>query len=330
MTTHLSNYEKLFAVLPAHAMILDRDLCFVDANEAFLENTGFKREELIGRFVFDVFPAEKDQREPIEAAFRETLDGEPTQVEELYYAVPDPARGEGVLRDVWWSVSHAPLHDDDGNVTHLVQIGENVTEQVKNKRLKDAILGELQHRMSNLYTLVLSIAKQTSDHEIDLDAFMTSFTARIRSLSSTQNMLTGKSWNSLTLRSLVEAHLAPFADSHEGEITLDGPDVRVSPDHAQAISLALHELTTNAAKYGAFDAENGRLTVIWKGKPQEDFELEWREEGLVGVAEPTRLGFGSMILTRIFPSQMNADATREFAETSFVYRLRTRLPGADQ
>lgn len=326
MSVKLSDYQTLFEVLPAHAMILDRELRFVDVNDTFVQNTGVARKDLIGRFVFDVFPAEDNEREPIEAAFRKTLNGEATRVENLHYAVPDPKAEEGAFRDIWWTVSHAPITDETGAVTHLVQIGENVTEQVKNQQLKDAVLGELQHRMQNLYTLVLSIAKQTADHEDNFEPFLKSFTDRIRSLSTTQNLFTGRNWNSLTLGSLVASHLAPFDNSHGDRITVNGPDLEVSPDDAQAISMALHELTTNAVKYGAFAHDGGTLSVSWTGEPRDDFEFSWREDGLKDVAEPTRLGFGSMILTRIFPSQMDGEAARQFADTSFTYKLRTRLP----
>lgn len=121
----------------------------------------------------------------------------------------------------------------------------------------------------------------------------------------------------MTIRLLVEKHLHAYVEKFGKEIVLEGPELRFSTAESQSLSTALHELATNAAKYGA----SGRVEIQWQNIDCSGYQIEWREEGLQDVMEPESVGFGSMILTKILPSQLNGKAFREFSNTAHTYRL---------
>lgn len=319
------DYKKQFRMFPVQLLILDHHLRVADASEVFCRNTATTHAELIGRNIFEVLPSPDELRLPIEDALRRALDGEETTVEELYYPLPDPEGGPDAIRDLWWTATNRPLRNAAGDITHVVQVAEPVTEKVKAQQLSAAVLEELEHRIGNMMTLTLSIAKRTARSEPDLDAFMTSFQERIVALASTHRMLTGKNWRGLTLDALLKKHLEPYmSESDMRAIALSGPALHLTSQYVEAISMAVHELVTNAAKYGALSAAGGRLDVRWGGAPGEDFWLEWRESDLGKLAPPTREGFGTQILSVIFPQQMSATAERTFEEHQFTYALRPK------
>ena len=315
------DYEAQFQKIPAHLLVLGTDLRIIDVNEKFIENTGRSRAELIGRHVFDVFPAADAQRAQMETAFRKAVAGERTDIREMHYAIPDPTGPEGAMREAWWSNTNVPVFTETGEVSHVVQVAEDVTALVKEQQLKNAILGELQHRIGNLLTVVLAVAKRTADNEDDLEGFLERFSDRLHALAKTQTYLVGENWQGGSLHALVEHHLSVHDNGEPERIVLDGPSVWVSAEQAQSISMALHELATNCAKYGAFSAPQGRVRISWAGRPRDGFRFHWIEEHANAGEQPTREGFGSMILTRIFPSQMGGVAERHFLPTGFRYQV---------
>ncbi len=301
-------------------MVLDRDLRFVEMNEAYLDTTQTERESLIGRYVFDVFPEHGERLERFHRAFRAALDGEANELMRVPFSIRRPDSEGGGLREVWWTCAHVPVCSEDGTVEFVVQNARDVTDEVEAQRLKDLIAGELQHRVANLLSVITVIARRTAEHENSIKDFLNSFTARIRSLGQTHSLLTGGNWSGTGMAELVAQHLEAYAgDGHHIEIK--GPELRFSASEAQSVSMALHELATNAVKYGALKNAKGRLNVTWDILEPGGYRLEWREEGLEGVTEPERTGFGSMILTTILPSQLGGEAQREFSPTGHVYRL---------
>ncbi len=166
-----------------------------------------------------------------------------------------------------------------------------------------------------------TIARQTARVQSSLDEFMPAFEARIMTLAKTHSLLTGGNWDGMTLDRLIHQQIDAHADKLGDTIFVEGPDLRVTATEAQSISMALHELATNAAKHGALKQDGGRVSIRWS-RLAEGFEFEWIETGLIGITEPTKTGFGTMILTRILPSQLNGEAMREFTPDGFKYRLR--------
>ena len=317
------DYETQFETLPAHMMMLDGDLRFIAANAAFRRNTGLRRDQILGKYVFDLFPAPDEMRQPIEDAFKRTLNGEPTNLEEIRYSI---AGEDGRIEERFWTVSHIPGFDVKGDVTHLVQIGEDVTAAVRSRRFREAVLREMQHRVGNTFAQISAMARMTARNETTMDAFLSSFEDRLNALAQAQSLLTGENWTGASLEDLVRQHLKPYLETNPDRISVTGPTVYLRSDLVPAFAMALHELTTNAAKHGALRDDKGALAVSWSGSPERDFALEWRETGVAGVRRAERIGFGQTILTEIFPRQLEASAKSEVTIDGFRYAL---TPAAD-
>lgn len=318
-TSHI-DFQALFQTLPANCAVLDENLCFVAVNDLYLQTLDSSAGFLIGKSVLDAFPETPERQTLIETSFRKALAGEPNTLNEIAYRIPAPDEESGT-KEIWWNVHSSPLADAEGTIAFFVIRVEDVTSDVQTRLLKDAIAGELQHRVGNLLTLVSTIANRTADHSTDLEEFKTNFQARIISLARTHSMLTGGDWNGMTMSRLVTEQLSEYTDKPVTKISIDGPELKLSPAEAQSISMGLHELATNAAKYGSLGDKAGKLSVTWQIAKKNGYTFEWREEGLKDIQAPQKLGFGSMILTRILPSQLNGKADREFSSTSHVYRL---------
>ena len=314
------NFDIVFDTLSAPCAVLDQNLCFVEVNQLYLKTLLRTREELIGVNVLVAFPESPERQSLIENSFRRAFQGEANSLNEIVYRIPALEEKDG-MREIWWTVHSSPLPDDDGKLIFITLRVEDVTEKVRNRHLKDAISGEIQHRVGNLLSLVSTIARRTADHSDNMSEFIGDFDSRIHALARTHSLLTGGNWDGTMMESLVMKHLESYINQQNDYIVVDGPELKLSAVEAQTMSMALHELATNSAKYGALKTVDGRLSISWKKLDDNGYELEWREDGLKDIQEPKKQGFGSMILTKILPSQLNGRVIREFSPTSHIYRL---------
>lgn len=306
--------------MPASIMVLDRDLRFVMASDLYLQTVGLRLEDLLGRHIFEAFPEEEERRLPLEQSMRRALAGEGNAIERLAYAIPDPA-DRTRMTEAWWRCRHNPLFNADGSVGHVVQITENVTDLVRAEELKTAIGHELQHRVSNLLSLVDVVARRTAAHAETLPAFLERFNERLQAMSRTHSYLIGANWDRMSIRELVARQLEHGHGDLAGQMTIGGPEVLLGASEAQALSMAIHELTTNSLKYGALKDAEGRLTVAWATEGQTGFRLTWTEALAVAPKSSSRTGFGSMILDAIVPVQLGGTATREITAGGLRYAL---------
>jgi len=168
---------------------------------------------------------------------------------------------------------------------------------------------------------VSTIARRTADSEGTKEEFVQSFTARIQSLSETHKLLTQNHWGGIDLGELIRKQFEIYAADSQRTLEIDGPSIRLNPNEAQSITMAVHELATNAAKYGALNHINCGLKVTWEETRGGGFNFHWVEYGLNGIREPSRTGFGSIILLRVLPAQLNGTAERSFSETGHEYHL---------
>ena len=184
------------------------------------------------------------------------------------------------------------------------------------RSLKDrqgVLLAELQHRTRNLLGLVQALARQTMNNSGSMDAFREAYEERLGALSRVQSMLAELDYGDVSLRTLIEAELVAHGDgaTYTDKITMAGPDVELPPTAAQAIALGVHELATNAVKYGALAHSRGRLSVIWsvssEGR-QSVVTIDWRESGVAMPANKAvqRTGYGTELITRALPYQLKA------------------------
>ena len=170
--------------------------------------------------------------------------------------------------------------------------------------IRNSLTRELNHRVKNTLANVLSIISLTKRRATDLDGFAASLEGRIRALSATHDLLTQSDWGATQIRAVVNAELAPYAQSTENCLELSGPDVELAPNDALSLGLAIHELATNAAKYGALGVHEGRVTITWNLITQDLARIEWVESGGPPVSEVRKRGFGTDLIEKIVAHEL--------------------------
>jgi PAS domain S-box-containing protein len=202
------------------------------------------------------------------------------------------------------------------------------------QKRQDVLLAELQHRTRNLLAVVQAIATQTIKASDGLATFHQNFLSRLRALSRVQSLLAHSQRHDVNLRDLVTGELEAHTRGSTA-VTIGGPPVTLPVDLAQPLALALHELATNALKYGALASPDGRLDVIWRvassGSSQSKVVLDWIESGvdLAGSAPRSRNGYGLELIERALPYQLGTKTAVRFAEDGVRCTIEIGLPEAD-
>jgi two-component sensor histidine kinase len=176
------------------------------------------------------------------------------------------------------------------------------------------LLRELNHRMKNSFAAVRSIAAQTLSHAADPEEFQRAFDGRLAALARASTLLIEGNWQAADLRSLIEASLEPFRTNDN--LRLAGPHVSLPSEMTLTLGLALHELATNAAKYGAFSVPEGRVEIVWAREGEgagSRLILDWTEQGGPPVAAPERRGFGRTLIERSIAYELDGSAELTFA-----------------
>lgn len=188
--------------------------------------------------------------------------------------------------------------------------------------IRNSLTRELNHRVKNTLANVLSIAALTRRRSVDIDDFMDSLTARIRALSATHDLLSQSDWSNAALGDIVRSELAPYIQGNEGHVLMAGPDIKLAPNDAMSLGLAIHELATNAAKYGALSTSGGRIHVQWMLISPDCAEVHWREEGGPPVSEPAKRGFGRDLIEKIVAHELKSQVDLKFDPGGVECRLK--------
>jgi two-component sensor histidine kinase len=194
-----------------------------------------------------------------------------------------------------WSVSVSPIPGPDGKVARILSVSRDHTELHKAQEQQRLLNGELAHRIKNTMSVVQAIAHQTLGKAQDQEA-VAAFGQRLGALASANDVLTRDNWSSAVLGDIAHGALATFG---EERFVLTGPEVTIGPRATLALTLMLHELATNAAKYGALTTAKGKVAVDWVVRRDEEKDvlgLSWVERGGPPAVVPTRKGFGSRII----------------------------------
>jgi two-component sensor histidine kinase len=201
--------------------------------------------------------------------------------------------------------------DANGRTTRIVGVLDDVTEQRAAERRQRMLINELNHRVKNTLATVQSIAAQTLRSAPDLCAARDSFEARLVALATAHDLLTLQNWHGARLADVAATAMAPFETAQRSRISRSGPAVWLTAQRALALSLALHELATNAAKYGALSTPEGRVTIRWRLAGRA-LTLTWTEDGGPPVEPPTRVGFGTRLLHRGLAHELHGDVVVTF------------------
>lgn len=210
----------------------------------------------------------------------------------------------------------------DGKTEWVVGTNLDITEQ-KNREIHiQLLMREVNHRAKNILGVVMSVAQQT--HGADHAEFLQNFLARLQALAAGQDVLVQNEWGGVQIQALVRAQLSHFKDLIGDRITLAGDEVRISPSAVQTIGMAIHELATNASKYGALSNDRGRITIGWQhinGIGSDRFVMTWTESDGPPVVSPKRLGFGSTLTGKVVKMSLSGEVAADYAPSGFSWRL---------
>ncbi len=232
-------------------------------------------------------------------------------------------------RDGDWrlcSIRAVPILSEDGTIREWVGVHTDITEQKEAELKIRLLMAEISHRSKNLLGVVQVVARQTGYHG-DPATFLERLTDRIQGLAASHELLVKDNWSRVEISELVQGQLAHFKELIGARIIVDGPSVHLNPAAAQAIGMALHELATNAAKYGALSNADGRVRLVWDvtqaGVP--DFTIQWTEEGGPTVEPPSRRGFGHVVMVRMAEAAVNGSVVLDYHAQGLQWKLVTPL-----
>ncbi len=205
----------------------------------------------------------------------------------------------------------------------------HLEERERTAERQALLIRELHHRVKNTLATVQGLLGASARAATSVDAFYNAFSARIISLAKTHNLLTDDYWQQAALREMLVNELGPYDEEGGGRIRLEGPAVELIGDLAVPTGMAIHELTTNAAKHGALSVPEGRVAVCWEVRGTEagrELLLDWRESGGPPVEEPTRRGFGSTLLQRVLKVQCGAEIRFAYDPAGLHFSMAVPLP----
>jgi PAS domain S-box-containing protein len=309
-------HEQLLAATYEHAAIgiseIAPDGGFLRVNEAICAITGYSREELLANRLF--VHTHPDDADPDREGFRKQVAGELK-----FYSVEKRfIRKDG--RVIWLSVRSSPVQGDDGHLLFVVRVVQDITERKASDRRQKLLIDELNHRVKNTLATVQSLASQTARSAPTPAAFNEGFEGRLIALSKAHDQLTAHHWENADLRRLLSGSLAPYAGAGPQRVVMRGEDIVLRPRAVLTLAMAFHELTTNAAKYGALSVPGGKIEICWQavgsdagGRPA--LRIDWSEHGGPPVAEPKRRGFGSKLIEGSIAAEHGGSARLAFEPT---------------
>lgn len=224
-----------------------------------------------------------------------------------------------------WVAAKGRAHFSAGKAVRMTGTARDITDR---KRWEDHIqllMREVTHRSKNLLAVIQAMARQTKLASRDVNDFEVRFSGRLQALAASHDLLVQRNWHGVSISELVRSQLGHYLDQHAGQIAIEGQGLIVTPEAAQNIGLAVHELSTNAAKYGALSVPEGRVAVSWSrtGNGSEDARLHmsWVESGGPEVIPPSRRGFGHVVTEQLTARALQGKADLRFERSGVRWTL---------
>lgn len=215
----------------------------------------------------------------------------------------------------WYDLFIEPNVSADGAVTGVTCAAFDISELKRNEEQMRLVMRELTHRSKNLLAVVQAIARQTAQRAETVGDFLNGFGERLRALAGAQDLLVTENWAGARLDQLIGDQVGHYMPADQSRIVVSGPELTMTPEATQVLALALHELATNAAKYGALSNDIGTVSVTWSIEQDGDSQVlafEWREDGGPTVAPPSRKGFGRVVIEQNVARSLDAEVTLAF------------------
>src|SRR5262245_39495240 len=231
-------------------------------------------------------------------------------------------RASGEVR--WVETRCFITYNGSGQPHRVVGVSIDITERKRVEEQQRILVAELDHRVKNVLATVSAIVTQTLDTRSSVADFVTALDRRIKSLARTHESLSQSRWSGVSLAEIARRELAPYA---AGNVQIGGPSVTLRAEAAQVMAMVLHELATNAAKYGAFSERNGRVSLRWRrlrNGSSGRLAIEWKEIGGPQVLPPSQRGYGAAVIGEIIPFELNGKSDLTFAGDGV--RCRMEIP----
>jgi len=288
-------------------LALDGDLRVRSANSAFHATFGLGLDEVIGRRICELVGGQWNVQ-PLRTLL-EQLIPEHRQINDFEIALDVPRRGSRKM------LINARCITDSQDAGELVLLAmEDITERREAAQHQELLMGELSHRVKNTLAVVQSIAAQTLRHSSSLEMFDEAFKGRLQALARANDAILDGNWKGVTLRHTILRSLSPFG--LDARISLaEGPEIDLRPQACLAITMILHELTTNAVKYGALSVQSGSIDIAWRIDPvgsEQTIYMEWSERDGPVVVPPTRQGQGTRFIERSIAYELGGIAKIDF------------------
>jgi len=218
-------------------------------------------------------------------------------------------------REIWLEESSRGEFDAAGRCLRLKGLTIDITERKLAEERQGMLIAELDHRVKNLLARVAVISTYTRQGSNTMDQFVEVLDRRIQSMANAHSLLSQSRWNGVNLADLVHNQLAPYATI--ANTLIGGPDVTLTPTTTQAVAMALHELVTNAVKYGSLSSPSGRVSVNWDRLNSDNagtrVKIEWRESGGPPVVKPPKLGYGTSLISELIPHELGGTVDLAFS-----------------
>ena len=245
------------------------------------------------------------------------LAGEAIEYQTLRY------RKDHQLINVW--IRGAPVRGPDGNLVGAALIIRDTTAQKKREERIRFLMRELTHRSKNLLAVIQAMARQSLSHMISPEEFVASFSSRLSGLAGSHDLLSSDDWEGASLVQLIRSQLQHYEDLFGSRILLEGRDIILRPHAAQNIGIALHELCSNAAKFGALSISSGSILISWRIEPDaqdvRQLRLKWEERDGPAVRSPEHKGFGHIVMDRIIGQALGGRSHIVFAPEGIAWNL---------
>ena len=276
---------------------------------------GYREEEIVGKSVTLLIPQDKQDEEG-------TILQRIRQGERIDHYETVRRRKNGSMVHVSLSVS--PIKNSTGRIVGASKIARDITDRKEADARQTLLTRELHHRTKNLFAVVQAVVSRSFGGKRTVEEAQTAVLQRLHALGQAHVMLVDREWQGVDLLEVTRSEMRPFSE----RVTMAGPALVLNPQAAQSFALALHELATNATKYGALSVPGGRVDIVWSADEANGagtFRILWREYGGPAVTAPARKGFGSTVLEQVMAEYADAPPRLEFAPDGVRYEVWGRL-----
>lgn len=311
-------HRRLLAAMTDGVTLLSGDGRIEMANAPALALFG--RDDLVGRFWPDLWTQPE-----FGALARGSLDAAREGRTQRFQA---PVGDGGEAPATWLDITVSPMPPSAGGEAQVLAVARDITELKTNEARQSLLMQELAHRIKNTLAIVQAVATQTLRNAVSLDAASEALGSRLIALAHAHDVLMQGSWSSACLRGLVESAVALHGDGEPDRFRLSGPDITLGPRPGLTLALMLHELGTNAAKYGALSSPEGHVAVSWEVVERDGADhlrFRWEEIGGPPVSPPTRVGFGSRMIERSLVHSFGGSVALSYPPTGAVLTLEAAL-----